>query len=59
VIRRYVLALVIGFAGAAVFFAGWHLVNDHAALHELVQIEIARQRAVHRPPTEAPRAPGS
>ena len=46
--RRYALMLAVGFLGAALFFGGWHLVEDHRLLHMLVQIEAARQAAAQR-----------
>lgn len=42
---RYAVALGVGALGAALVFVTLHLWADHEALHALIQIEAARQRA--------------
>ena len=58
-IRRLLVPLVIGALGMVAVLAGWHLVDDHHALHILIQIEQQRQAtsrasAVPAPPASAP-----
>lgn len=47
-IRRvvpYLLMLLVGALGALLVVVALHLWQDHGVLHELVNLEIARQRA--------------
>lgn len=46
----YVLA---GVLGASLVLGSWHIWQDHAALHALVNIEMQRQQQSHGP-AEAP-----
>lgn len=61
--RSIGLGFGAGILGFALLYGGWHLWEDHAALHRLmqietplnqiIQIEIQRQQAA-RPPAPAP-----
>jgi hypothetical protein len=51
---------LMGVLGMYMYLQGLHLAQDHAALHQLVQIELARQQQAAAPqPQPLPPAPAS
>lgn len=56
--RSILLGFGAGALGFALLWGGWHLWDDHTALHQLIQIEIQRQQAFQRQQMQ-PQAPPS
>lgn len=49
---RYAAMALAGAIGVVVMLAALHLWQDHSVFHELVQIEMARQRAIQSAPAK-------